>query len=71
MTKEMKYPKIVIAALLLLALLTAISLYAATVKCPVDNSPAYFTGKTKSDPSGKLLWLYHCNSYGHEFWVVQ
>jgi hypothetical protein len=42
----------------------------AGVKCPIDNSGAYFTGKTKTDISGKFLKLYKCNLYSHEFWVA-
>jgi hypothetical protein len=37
--------------------------------CPIDNSSAYFTGQTRVDVSGKLLQLWKCNQYGHEFWV--
>lgn len=40
------------------------------VKCPIDNSDAYFTGKTTTAENGKLLKLYKCLLYGHEFWVV-
>jgi hypothetical protein len=40
--------------------------------CPVDDSSAYFTGKTKTDRStGKLLYEYKCNRAGHLFWVVK
>lgn len=61
-----------IAVALLLVLFASIGLlYAADVKCPIDGSAAYFTGKTKTDVSGKLLWLYKCNLYGHEFWIVK
>ena len=42
------------------------------VTCPIDDSPAYWTGKSKTDKSsGKLLWLYKCTQNRHEFWVVQ
>ncbi|OFW13934.1 MAG: hypothetical protein A3H27_18090 [Acidobacteria bacterium RIFCSPLOWO2_02_FULL_59_13] len=67
----MKYSRLVKVVVLLLVLATAISVYAATVTCPIDKSSSYFTGKTKVDVSGKLLWLYKCNLYGHEFWVVK
>jgi len=40
------------------------------VKCPIDGSGAYFTGKTKTAENGKLLKLYKCLQFGHEFWIV-
>lgn len=39
------------------------------VKCPIDGSVSFFTGKNKTDVSGKLLYLYRCTKYAHEFWV--
>jgi len=42
----------------------------ATVKCPLDDSKAYFTGKTKISENGKLLKEYKCTSYSHLFWQV-
>jgi len=42
----------------------------ADVTCPIDGSGAFFTGKTKTDVSGKLLYEYKCNMFGHLFWVV-
>lgn len=61
-----------ITALFLILLLLSIGLVlAAQVTCPIDNSGAYFTGKVKTDVSGKLLKLYKCNMYGHEFWVAE
>lgn len=59
-----------IVAILIAILVTATLAYAA-VKCPIDKSGAYFTGETKTDVSGKLLWKYKCNLYGHGFWVVK
>jgi hypothetical protein len=41
------------------------------VICPICKSSTYPTGQTKPDVSGKLLWLYKCNLYGHEVWVVK
>jgi|GEM_PF-5154038 hypothetical protein len=47
-------------------------LYAAQVTCPICGSSAYFTGTTKTDVSGKLLWEYQCNRFvDHKFWVVK
>lgn len=57
--------------LVALTLAATLLLQAADVKCPVDGSSSYFTGQSKTDVSGKLLYLYKCNLYGHEFWVVQ
>ena len=62
---------LIISCVTALCFSLAIALYAADVKCPIDGSSAYFTGTTKVDPSGKLLYLYHCNQFGHEFWVPQ
>jgi uncharacterized protein YxeA len=62
--------KVIVVVLLLAVLATAGLLYAATVTCPIDGSSAYFTGKTKLDVSGKLLYEYKCQRFGHEFWVV-
>jgi hypothetical protein len=64
--------KLAIVLLLVIFVATAtVLLYAADVKCPIDGSSAYFTGQTKTDVSGKFLWLYKCNQFGHEFWVVK
>lgn len=41
------------------------------VLCPIEGGSAYFTGETRNDVSGKLLWKYICNTYGHIFWVVR
>lgn len=52
------------------ALLVALPTLAAdTPKCPIDNMPMWFTGKTRVD-SGKLLQLWKCPK-GHEIWVVK
>lgn len=65
-------PMRLLSIILIVAALTFASpLPAADVRCPVDGSSAYFTGKSKVDVSGKTLWLYHCNQFSHEFWVVQ
>ncbi len=56
---------LVIVALLALPLTSA----AATITCPEDDSGAYFTGKTRTNESGKLMKQYKCNMYGHLFWV--
>lgn len=63
--------KVIVVVLLLAVLAAAVLLYAATVTCPIDGSSAYFTGKTKPDVSGKLLWEYKCTRFGHQFWVVK
>ena len=43
----------------------------ADVKCPIDRSSSYFTGKTKTDSAtGRLLWEYHC-ARDHYFWIVK
>ena len=62
------------AGLLLFAIvsLCAVLLYAAQVTCPICGSSAYFTGATKTDVSGKLLWEYQCNRFvDHKFGVVK
>lgn len=61
---------VLITAVFLLICSLAVGLYAQAVKCPIDDSGAYFTGKVKSE-AGKVLWLYKCAGFGHEFWVVQ
>jgi hypothetical protein len=67
----MAMKRAIVVILLLAVLTTAGLLYSATVHCPIDGSTAYFTGKTKTDVSGKLLYEYKCNEYGHLFWTVQ
>jgi hypothetical protein len=58
---------IVVAAIIA----AAITVYAADVKCPIDNYSMYFTGQTQIDTvSGKLLYEYKC-PMGHVTWVVQ
>jgi len=52
-------------------LLLSVLVFAQTATCPIDNSSAYFTGKTRTAENGKQMWLYKCNMYGHEFWVVK
>jgi hypothetical protein len=42
----------------------------AQVKCPRDDSLSYFTGRTQTSESGKLMKEYKCTSYGHTFWVI-
>lgn len=42
----------------------------ASVRCPIDKSDAYFTGKIKVDTSSRTLHQYQCFSYNHKFWVV-
>lgn len=56
--------------LLAITLLLAVTLSLQNVKCPIDDSSAYFTGKTKVDVSGKLLREYKCGTFGHRFYVV-
>lgn len=52
-------------------LVCSVALYAA-VKCPVCGADAYFTGNTKTDVSGKLLYEYQCMRFSeHKFWVVK
>lgn len=68
--KRMK--KTIVVILLLTVLIVGVGLlYAANVTCPIDGSSAYFTGKTKVDVSGKLLYEYKCNKFGHLFWTVK
>ena len=62
--------KKLILRLFFLAVFIAV-LALSTVKCPIDGSGAYFTGETKTAENGKLMKLYRCNMYGHEFWVVE
>ena len=59
-----------LALWLLLIILTVFALPQVNVKCPIDNSSAYFTGKTKIAENGKLLKQYKCNGFQHLFWVV-
>lgn len=56
--------------LLAIATLLAVACSAAyAASCPIDQSSAYFTGKTRVDrATGKLLKEYKC-ARGHEFWV--
>ena len=68
--KKMKKTIIVILLLVVFALGFGL-LHAADVTCPIDGSSAYFAGKTKTDVSGKLLYEYKCNRFGHLFWVVK
>jgi hypothetical protein len=68
----MKMKKTIVVILLLMVLAAGVGLLsAANVTCPIDGSSAYFTGKTKVDVSGKLLYEYKCNQFGHLFWVVK
>jgi hypothetical protein len=63
-----------IAAIVLivgLVLTFGVAAYANDVKCPIDGSSAWATGKTRTDVSGATLWLYKCGGFGHEFWVAQ
>lgn len=42
------------------------------ITCAIDDSGAYFTGKTTTDKStGKTLWQYKCNLNSHLFWIVK
>lgn len=42
-----------------------------TVKCPICNNTAYFTGETRLDVSGKFLRKYQCMMFSqHNFWMV-
>lgn len=62
------------AGIALLAILTicAATVYAADVTCPICGATAYFTGNTKTDVSGKLLYEYQCNRFAeHKFWAVK
>ena len=54
--------------LLLLGVLL-LSLASAFVKCPIDDSGAYFTGRTETI-SGHLMYEYKCPQ-GHLFLVRQ
>jgi len=48
------------------ALMVAAAL--AVVRCPIDDSGAYRTGKFEQ-PSGRLMFEYRCTGQGHLFWV--
>jgi hypothetical protein len=51
--------------------LLALAFAAQGVTCPIDDSGAYFTGRTQTDEStGKLMKQYECRRAGHRFWVV-
>ena len=63
--------KLAVGIVCLILIVAAVTIYAQTVYCPIDNSSAYFTGKTKTAENGKQLWLYKCTQFGHEFWVVK
>lgn len=65
----MKKAFIVVLLLMVLAAGAAVP-SAADVTCPIDGPGAYFTVKTKTDVSGKLLYEYRCKMFGHLFWVV-
>lgn len=55
-----------VALLALVGLLTAQS----STTCPIDDSSAYFTGKTRTDSAtGRLLYQYKCNRASHLFWA--
>jgi len=41
----------------------------ADVKCPEDDSRAYFTGRTRTNDAGRLMKEYKCYQYGHLFWI--
>lgn len=54
-----------VATMMLAALLAA-----QGVTCPIDDSGAYFTGKTETDrATGKLMKEYKCRRNGHTFLV--
>jgi hypothetical protein len=57
--------------LILLFLLLSVLAMAESVTCPIDDSPAYFTGETQTAQNGKQMWLYRCVMYRHEFWVIK
>ena len=62
---------VILLAFIVISLLLSIpSRAAGNVYCPIDGSISFYTGKTKTDVSGKLLELYRCSIYRHEFWVV-
>jgi len=43
-----------------------------SVKCKICKSNSFFTGETKVDVTGKLLWEYQCMGFpDHVFWVVK
>jgi hypothetical protein len=57
-----------IALRVLVIVLLAAAMQSAT--CPIDDSGAYFTGKTITDrATGKLLKEYKCYRNSHVFWV--
>lgn len=56
-----------LSVLLPLVLLSALLLASPT--CPEDGSGAYFTGRTRTSDSGKLMKEYRCNRYSHLFWA--
>lgn len=55
---------------ILAAAVLALALAAQGVTCPIDDSSAIFTGKTRTDSAtGKLLKEYKCNRNSHVFWA--
>ena len=52
---------------MLAAVLSVIGL-AGVVRCPIENSPAAFTGRSEVR-SGRLLHEYEC-AVGDRFWVI-
>ena len=68
MRSKVKVVAIVLGIVLIVFLGVAL---AAQVKCPIDQSAAYFTGNTKVDVSGKLLYEYKCTLWQHTFWTLR
>ena len=71
-SKGAKMKRLICIALVGL-LLGAALLYAQSVydiKCPYCSGYSYFTGRTRIDESGTLLYEYQCRKYlKHKFWV--
>lgn len=40
------------------------------IRCPEDDGGASFTGRTRTNASGRLMKEYKCYRYGHRFWIA-
>jgi hypothetical protein len=52
-----------------LVLLTSLAAWATSLRCSIDNSSLWFTGKTRTE-MGMLLWQHKCASQ-HIYWLTQ
>jgi hypothetical protein len=55
--------------LMLVFMLLAVAAYATTLKCNIDGSGMYFTGKVETE-WGKLLYEHVCFVGQHRFWLT-